>query len=382
MSNITMTLNFPDIPLWQGVQLIPGNYRSLPFALEWDKHGFAKQSADEIQKKQIIDQYSNCDYQFITAPPGYSPWANSLGDKEVQFILRSCGDFTGKKVLEIGAGSLYLGERILEQGAVQYVIMDPAVKEKSKDTRLEVVEKYFSKDLCANQRYDVVICLNCLEHLEEPYKFLCELRWLLNKSNGCAILVFPDISTQFGNGDLNALLHEHISYFTLSTAEQLMRNSGLRVLAKETNSDCLRFLVVAQEEFIVSFPEYMDENYIRMPNHFQTSMKKFRNILRGAMSRSESIAIHGATNGANNALYLAQMGQYEHIRIFDGDETKAGKFLPLCINPVKHSASSDYRDYSTVYVAALTYFDAIKKELMQKHHFTEDQIVPLFSSIE
>ena len=44
---------------------------------------------------------------------------------------------------------------------------------------------------------------------------------------------------------------------------------------------------------------------------------------------------HGATNGLNNFLHLARLADTPNIVVFDGDESKAGRFLPACPNPIR-----------------------------------------------
>ena len=72
------------------------------------------------------------------------------------------------------------------------------------------------------------------------------------------------------------------------------------------------------------------------------------------------------------------MGHNYNIFVFDGDELKTGRFLPLCPNPVRHTNDPEYRSFSKVYVSTYTFFEEIKKTLIVQHGFEEDQISLLF----
>src|ERR1700722_4537670 len=101
MSNLNLELQFKELPYWRGIMGKPTEVQTLPFALTWDGRGFIRQvTPNEIQKK-VISHYASEDYQYITPPPGSSPWANRLGDAAIDFVKKSYGSISGKKVLEI-----------------------------------------------------------------------------------------------------------------------------------------------------------------------------------------------------------------------------------------------------------------------------------------
>ena len=178
---------------------------------------------------------------------------------------------------------------------------------------------------------------------------------------------------------MNSLLHEHINYFTESSVENLMCKNGLRIHKNETLKDSINLLLGVDSlcpERRTS--EFMDDVYVDMPLHFQNSIRRVKTLLTDAARCGERIAIHGATNGANNALFLAGLGGAGNIFIFDGDELKTGLFLPLCPNPIKSTNDSEYRAFSKVYVSTLTFFEEIKRTLIARHEFEDDQILPLF----
>lgn len=379
MSEMRMKIEFEELPFWQNVQSAPGAYSTMPFALEWSEEGFIKQMPVQDNQKRVVGQYVDPEYKFITTPPGSSAWGNRLGDAKLDLIRSFVPSLEGLSIMEIGAGSTYTAEKMLDAGARSCMIVDPAIKGAEQDPRIGIVREYFSKDIAKGKSFDLVVSINCLEHVEDPSSLLRDVRDILKQSGGTAFFSFPEISRQLLNGDLNSLLHEHINYFTKNSVENLMRKNGLRILKSETVKDSINLLLDVDSLCPESrTSEYMDEVYVAMPLHFQNSIRRVKTLLTDAVRYGERIAVHGATNGANNALFLAGLGGADNIFIFDGDELKTGRFLPLCPNPIQNTNTSEYRAFSKVYVSTLTFFEEIKRTLIAQHGFEDDQILPLF----
>lgn len=378
MQITTKELQFTKLPLWEGVQDEPGVKQLFPFSLGWDERGFISQTTPQEIKQKVTDHYAKDEYNFITQPPGFSPWADSLGEREISFILQAYGDIGGANILEVGAGSIYIGEKLASEGAASYLIVDPAIKEKTSNPKIVIRKEYFDKSLFVNQKIDLVVNLNCLEHVIDPVSFLLDLRSVI-MHGGKAILVFPDNEEQFINGDINALLHEHLSYFTMEIATKLLTNCGLRVLHSESQFDCLRFLVESSaEKLSVSVAQPM--HLLDMFSNFPKSIESANQKLSESLNRGETIALHGATNGLNNFLYLSNLDYRDNLWIFDGDEAKTGKYLPAYKKAIRYSGDNEYyAKVDRVYVTAIGFFSEIKEYLITTHGLCSECIHPLFT---
>jgi hypothetical protein len=71
-----------------------------------------------------------------------------------------------------------------------------------------------------------------------------------------------------------------------------------------------------------------------------------------------SIAFHGANPGLANFLYATGLND-RPAAIFDADESKAGRFLPGCSTPIRHSNDPTYGAADCIWIAALGYADEI-----------------------
>ena len=101
----------------------------------------------------------------------------------------------------------------------------------------------------------------------------------------------------------------------------------------------------------------------------------FASQLKLAFASNKKIGFHGASNGLNVFLYIANLNKGE-FSIFDGDEAKAGQFLPSCRSPVKHVSDTDYASYDILVISALSFFDEIKSSAIDRGYRPE-QIVPM-----
>ncbi len=218
----TAEAGFGDLPLWRGIQKQPGTIQALPFSLCWDERGFLRQSSDERVRQAVLDAYASEHYQFITPPPGTSAWANRLGDQKLKAVLNFLGPLDGLRVLEIGAGSTYVAEHLLERFDIaEYVIVDPAISAKNaQGGRLRILRDYFPASELRERAFDVVLSFSCLEHVPDPIAFLREIGQALD-DDGTLLLSFPDVGRQCGLGDLNVLLHEHMSYLDIQGAAKV-----------------------------------------------------------------------------------------------------------------------------------------------------------------
>lgn len=372
-----LEISFDKFPLWQGVQERPGNQRFYPFRLGMHERGYICQQSDAEVLHTIVDAYSGDEYSMPTKPPGASRWANWLGDLYIAFA-REHVSLTGKKVMEIGAGSFYLAEHFLQQdGAVEYVIIDPSLKAEPQDARITVVRDYFDDHLVLSGRDpDVIISLNCLEHVTDPFAFLVKANSMLHANNSALVLVFPDIEAQFRMGDYNALCFEHLNYFSEASANRLIKKAGFSVVAFKKELDTLFYVLERSGEPDMSPVTEDDGELLQVAaEKYADGLRSVVAVIRDAQHSGRTVAIHGACNGMNTLFALGGLSN-DHILLFDGDETKAGMFVPSCALPILHASSPRYAEVDLVIVTAVTFMHQIRSFLQSHHHIPPTRILP------
>lgn len=377
-----LQLRFEALPLWQGVQTEPGIRQVLPVWLGWHSIGFIRQVAPDAVRNQVTRAYATEDYRFITKPPGDSAWANRLGQAKIISLETHIGSLDGLRVLEIGAGSLFVAETVLRRHDVaSYVAVDPALHAKAADPRLVVVKDYFPCDAIKEASYDLILGFSCLEHAEDVEKFLEAMRRAL-APKGRAFLTFPDVGRQFADGDLCALVHEHFTYLDRPGSDALFSATGFDLVSVESRHDMF-YCVVRPCDAATRADRAAarsDKVLADAGKAFQATLADMGSRIRAEIAQGMAIAFHGANAGLNNFLFLAGLTEAADVFVFDGDASKVGAYLPACPSPIRATADPAYRNADRVYVAATSFFDEIARAASESFGLERGKITPLFGA--
>lgn len=370
------TLSFDSMPYWEGVQKTPGIRRTLPFSLTATIGSPIRQIASEDVITDVVNAYMSDEYSFITPPPGASEWANSLGETYVGHVKNVIKRNLPKNILEIGGGSTWIASRLREHyKPISYVIVDPSVRDSAEGVK--VILDYFPNHQLADCYFDLVLGFNVLEHIPDPLSFLRSIRKQL-ATNAKVILIYPDCERQLLQGDLNVLLHEHLSYFTEASSRWLALAAGFNVLTLSTENDTLTVVLEASSG---------NSNSRQKLDEFQlinSCAKSFKNALtvtadkiRGHLNNNQSVAFHGATNGLNTFLFITGLGGHSNIHVYDGDESKQGLYLPACSTPIISPKNKSYADNSLLVISAASFYKQIMNFAEEKSGFHSSQILLL-----
>jgi 2-polyprenyl-3-methyl-5-hydroxy-6-metoxy-1,4-benzoquinol methylase len=167
--------------------------------------------------------------------PGTADWQKGLADhmQRYEFASRFC---EGKRVLDAGCGVGYGANLLVQRGAAFVQGVDKS------EVALEVARQRFSTDLSSfmaddleilsqvTGKFDVVVALECIEHLRAPIRFLTRCGEILGQS-GTLVLSTPNAKglgrsnhgrpinpfhvTEYTYGELRKLLTEHFGVVTM-----------------------------------------------------------------------------------------------------------------------------------------------------------------------
>lgn len=171
--------------------------------------------------------------------------------EERRLVLDRVGK--NKAVLEVGAHTGYFSERLRHAGcSVTAVEMDPAAAEKA-GTRADRVivgdiedPKVFGQ---ISETFDVILFMHILEHLVDPWRVLRASQRLL-KPGGSLIVLLPNVGAwrvrkalffrgTFEYEDVGILDRTHLRFFTLTSGQALLRDSGYRVVYWSPTDICV-----------------------------------------------------------------------------------------------------------------------------------------------
>ena len=362
------------LPVWEGTYKKANEGKVKEFSLKYNYE------LNILQQTNIVKtNYESSKYSFITKPPGNSEYSNSIGKVYINKITNLIKEKSLKNILEIGAGSNFIAKGIYEKNPYALAtLIDPTLNLDS-SKKIKIIKSYFPSLKIKNKKFDFIYSINTLEHVENPDKFLLEVRNSIT-NEGLIIFIFPDIENQFKRGDIGSLLHEHLNYFTLKSAKYLFENCGLEIIESSSENDEITLLCKKKEinqknSNFAAKEEIKDlsNNVSLMTEKIYLNKKKILEL----HSKGMKIGFHGACNALSNFLYLSDLNEIQDFLIFDGDDTKVNTFLPLCQNKIIHSSSKYYKEMDYLFIAASTFSNEITsyaKELIKS-----ENIIDLFS---
>ena len=157
---------------------------------------------------------------------------------QVRLDLLELIDTTATSILEFGCGEGALGQALKErqQCRVEGIELDPDAAAIAR-TRLDAVHNGDVRDLIPGmiEKFDWIVGGDILEHIEEPWTFLRELR-KASKPGGKLLLSLPNVSSwpivadllrgRFDYVYMGILCAGHVRFFTKETVRDMLAISG------------------------------------------------------------------------------------------------------------------------------------------------------------
>lgn len=365
-----------EIPFWRGAQCSP-KQQCEPFAFERDETGLIRQKISDAAN-QAINSYAQDDYHFQTSPPGSSDWGNRLAELSLQGVRTLCGDISGLDALEVGGGTLYNAKFMIEQMHARSVtLVDPAVHAGSPSAQIHIHRDYLTENTDLGRTFDVIISLNALEHVIDPAGFLRAIRRHLS-DDGVVFLKMPECENSFWQGDLGLCVHEHISYFTPDSLDNLLLRSGLERSAEANYMGALQ--IVARKAEPV--PDLICTTTADLLARFQATSQANIDFLRtfAQQHSGERVAFIGASAGLANALSLSNVAAEMDVEVYDSDTLKVGLYLPGLKDPILHTGDERLERHKWIFVAPINFFSEIVEGLRARPNLRAASIFPVFSA--
>jgi SAM-dependent methyltransferase len=376
MDDSVPTITFSSMPFWEGVQKTAGVRRTLPFALTATNDSPIRQVNSAQVIADVVNAYQSDGYTFITPPPGASAWANSLGERSANAVENVIGDGRPNNILEIGGGTTWVASRLRARyNPKSYLLIDPSAKDCADG--VEIVRDYFPSPQLPGRYFDLILGFSVLEHVPDPLDFLRSIRHQLAEG-GKVILIYPDCENQLLRGDLNALLHEHLSYFTEKSSRWIASAAGFNVISLHSENDLFTLTLEARAT-VPALVAPLNECGLLLESAvtFQALLTKTAGKIRQCIEEGRHVAFHGATQGLNTFFSMTGLGNYSNIHLYDGDSSKAGLYLPACSNPIMSPAETSYTENSLLVISAMSFYEQIRHHAIKKGGFDSSQLVPL-----
>lgn len=253
-------------------------------------------------------------------------------------------------VVEIGSNDGYLLRNFVSAG-VRVLGIEPTASTASAARLLGIptLEKFFDAAVAdevveKHGTANLIVAINVFAHVPYPLEVLRGVRHAL-ASDGIFSVEFPHIMTLIDSCEFDTIYHEHFSYFSFTTVEQMMRDSGLIVVEVEelpTHGGSLRVMAMRSDskEAVVhsSVPALLKKEVevgVRTRSYYASFQSEavrikneFLNFLITQKAEGKVVVGYGAAAKGNTLLNFAGVKEDLLQFVVDKNPNKVGKFMP------------------------------------------------------
>ncbi len=137
-------------------------------------------------------------------------------------------------VIEPASNDGYMLRNFAERG-IKVLGVEPAPKQAAaaRQAGIDTLNEFFTDALAERLRRqrgaaDLLIANNVVAHVANPNDFVAGIRRIL-ADDGMAVVEFPYVRDLIENGEFDTIYHEHLCYFSLTSADALFARHGLYI---------------------------------------------------------------------------------------------------------------------------------------------------------
>lgn len=293
-------------------------------------------------------------------------------------------------VVEIASNDGYLLQYFVEQG-ISVLGVEPAanVAEAAVGKGIPTCIKFFgektARELSAEGRQpDLIIGNNVLAHVPDLNDFVQGLKILL-KPSGIITMEFPHLMQLMAENQFDTIYHEHFSYFSCLTVEQVFRRHGLTVFDVEelpTHGGSLRIYVCHARDFSKPVTSRVTDlqdrerksgfgelsHYLRFADKVIETKHQLLTFLIEMKGKGKTIVGYGAPAKGNTLLNYCGIRTDFLDYTVDRSPHKQGQFLPGTHIPIY--APERIKQTRPDYLMILPW--NLKDEIMQQMAFISE----------
>jgi SAM-dependent methyltransferase len=274
----------------------------------------------------------------------FSPYFKQHLRSVKEIIRRELGTLD---LVEVGCGKGYFLE-MLEAEGFNITGFDPTYE----GNNPRIIKDFFKPGMFEPSRG--LILRHVLEHIPDPYSFLCELR----DANGGGGLIYVEVPCFDWICDRRTwfdIFYEHVNYFRMIDFKRIF---GKIQFAERTFGG--QYLSIIADLSSLEKPKYDRHNSVLFPKNFQNSLTQ-RNA-------TQSIVWGAASKGVIFSLLSERNGK-PISAVVDVNPLKQGKFLPITGLKVltPDEVVKQFPEGTTVYIMNSNYINEIKE--MSLHQF-------------
>ena len=345
-------------------------------------HCFLVQLQEFADPGAIFGQYA----YFSSYSASWLEHCNAYADR----IVPRFGLNGGSQVIELASNDGYLLQYFVTKG-IRVLGIEPAVNvaEAAKKKGVPTVVRFFGTDVArelveSGVMADLLIGNNVLAHVPALHDFVAGMKLVL-KQQGVITMEFPHLLRLMTERQFDTIYHEHFSYFSFLTVEQIFAAHGLTLFDVEelpTHGGSLR--IYAHHSENLSRPitpqvkELRDrekamglsslESYLDFSEQVKETKRELLNFLITAKANGHSVVGYGAAAKGNTLLNYCGIRDDFLDYVVDRSPHKQGLYLPGTHIPVY--GTEKIRETKPDYLLILPW--NLKEEIMSQMAFIRE----------
>lgn len=269
-----------------------------------------------------------------------------------RFQLNQCS-----LVVEVASNDGYLLQYFQRRG-IPVLGIEPArnVALAAREKGVATLEKFFgagtARELAAAGRQaDLIVANNVIAHVPDVHDFVSGLKLAL-KPHGTITLEFPHLLRLIEDSQFDTIYHEHFSYFSFLTVQEILREHGLAVHDVEiltTHGGSLRVFAAHAESAVTPVPRVSKlageelaaglrnlDTYSAFGERVRETKRSLLELLSAIKRSGKSLVGYGAPAKGNTLLNYCGIGRDFLDYTVDRSPHKQSRFLPGTHLPIYH----------------------------------------------
>ena len=223
-------------------------------------------------------------------------------------------NFDKNSILEIGCGDGYFLE-FLHNNGFDIEGMDPSYK----GNNINIKKEYYTEN--SGKIYNAIILRHVLEHLEDPYTFLLNLK-NANKNNGLIYIEAPNLNYINDHCIFTNFFYEYVTYFRLNDLESMFDS----ILESGTIFNEQYIYIVARLDSL-KLPVKTDDFYLN--KNFFDKLNNYIDIIKKSNSKK---VIWGCSSKGVIFSILLNKNDAKADYFVDIKPNKQNKYMPIISN--------------------------------------------------
>lgn len=306
-----------------------------------------------------VDEYKKSDAIFNSEYAYFSSYSTSWLKHAKNYVDMMIGRFgynPSSLVIEVASNDGYLLQYFVQQN-VPVLGVEPtantaaAAKEKGVESVVDFFGVRLAKQLAQeSKKADLLLGNNVLAHVPDIIDFVGGMKVIL-KEDGVITMEFPHVMQLVNNNQFDTIYHEHFSYLSFYTVEQIFESQGLEMFDVQeipTHGGSLRIFAKHKEdttkEISVNVQALLNKeiaqgiNNLAYYDNFQQKALKVKlditEFLIIQKRAGKKVAAYGAAAKGNTLLNYCGIKSDLIDFVVDANPHKQNKFLPASHIPV------------------------------------------------